>query len=562
MWLEPLLLVPRSNVRERRCNRITPTQIDTNGLTHLFFAYASVDPGNFSILASHSEDVDLYKEFTARKTPTMQTWIAVGGFDFSNPGPTQQIWKLMTAKSDWRAQFITSLAKFMAHYGFQGVDLDWQYPSAGNRGGSINDAVNFVALVRDMRQAWGNKYGISATLPAEYWYLRDYDPKGMEPYLDFFGFMTYDIHGSWGSDANALGSIVRSHTDIREIQNDTVPLWFDHLDAKKINLGLSSYGRGYTLADSKCAHPGCKVVGPSKPGLCTNSAGLMSYVEISDLVKQKKLKPQIVPDTMSKQITWDDQWIGYDDDETMAMKISWASQNCFRGTMVWTVDLKAGEGSGSTPDDVGVSTRLGHLSGSAHSSGDLQTVSGHPSSSGHPSISTHPNGSTGSSKPGRPTRPSQASPESPTITKSGTVTSTTMTPGVLITEGASAVVALVPLAIGLVASLTQAQQAITTLSESKSPKADDVKHALEILTAAYSSLGILGATIPKLNANSLPQDSKPAIQNIAKNLPQIGQGTKETMTDLMSAVKDPKNMDIDDIHKANQLLGNQGSVTQ
>ena len=250
----------------------------------------------------------------------------------------------MTAKDDRRAQFITSLEKFMTLYGFQGVDLDWQYPSAEDRGGSTNDAVNFVALVRDMRQAWGNKYGVSVTLPADYWYLRGYDPKGMETYLDFFGLMSYDLHGFWDSDLNTWGSIVRPHTDIREIQNDTQPLWFDQLDPKKINLGLSNYGRGYTLADPKCAHTGCTFKGPSQAGSCTNSPGLLSNVEISEIIKQKKLKPEIVLDTMSKQITWDDQWIGYDDDETMAMKINWAAQNCFGGTMIWSLDLDSGEG--------------------------------------------------------------------------------------------------------------------------------------------------------------------------------------------------------------------------
>lgn len=42
---------------------------------------------------------------------------------------------------------------------------------------------------------------------------------------------------------------------------------------------------------------------------------------------------------MMKQITWDDQWIGYDDEETVAMKKKWASSYCFGGTFIWSVDL-------------------------------------------------------------------------------------------------------------------------------------------------------------------------------------------------------------------------------
>ena len=32
----------------------------------------------------------------------------------------------------------------------------------------------------------------------------------MEPYVDFFGFMAYDLHGFWDADVQTLGSIVRA----------------------------------------------------------------------------------------------------------------------------------------------------------------------------------------------------------------------------------------------------------------------------------------------------------------------------------------------------------------
>lgn len=90
-----------------------------------------------------------------------------------------------------------------------------------------------------MRESFGTSFGISLPLPPDYAYLQWYDAKGMEPYVDFFGFMSYDLKTS--------GSIVRGHTDVREIYNDTLPLWYDDLDPKKINFGMAYYGRGYTL---------------------------------------------------------------------------------------------------------------------------------------------------------------------------------------------------------------------------------------------------------------------------------------------------------------------------
>ena len=201
-----------------------------------------------------------------------------------------------------------------------------------------------------MRAAFGTMYGISLTLAPDYWYLRGFDPKAMESSVDFFGFMSYDLHGSWDADVKTLGSLVRPQTDIREIANDSVPLFFDNLDPAKINIGLAFYGRGYTLASSSCAYFGCPFIGPSNPMPCTAFAGVASNTEIKSIIAQKGLQPELIPDAMVKQITWDDQWIGYDDDDTFALKLSWADSHCFGGTMIWSIDMDSGSGSGNTPD--------------------------------------------------------------------------------------------------------------------------------------------------------------------------------------------------------------------
>lgn len=195
-----------------------------------------------------------------------------------------------------------------------------------------------------MRASFGNQYGISVTLAPDYWYLRGFDAKAMEPYVDFFGFMAYDLHGFWDADIPTLGAVVRGQTDIREIYNDTLPLWFDALEPPKINFGLAYYGRGYTLADPKCNQLGCLFTGPSLPGPCTNFAGVLSLAEIKGYIIDKGLTPETLQAPMMKQITWGDQWICYDDEETVAMKKKWASGLCFGGTMVWSVDFNSGPG--------------------------------------------------------------------------------------------------------------------------------------------------------------------------------------------------------------------------
>ncbi|KAM0273542.1 hypothetical protein ACHAQH_008291 [Verticillium albo-atrum] len=187
----------------------------------------------------------------------------------------------------------------MDKYGFQGVDLDSEYPGAPERGGrKLADVRNFPMLLRGMRAAHGTNYGISLTLAPDYWYLKWFDAKAMESSVDFFGFMAY---GGLYFPRPWLGH--QAMTEIREIANNTIPLWFDGLDPSKINFGLAMYGRGYILADSKCNQLLCPFSGPSKSAPCTAFGGVMSLVENKQLIKERGINAQYLTDSMMKQIT-------------------------------------------------------------------------------------------------------------------------------------------------------------------------------------------------------------------------------------------------------------------
>lgn len=83
----------------------------------------------------------------------------------------------------------------MDTYGFDGVDLDWEYPAADDRGGVESDTANYVLLAQEMKSAFGSKYGLSMTLPTSYWYLQHFDLKGIQGSVDWFNLMAYDLHG-------------------------------------------------------------------------------------------------------------------------------------------------------------------------------------------------------------------------------------------------------------------------------------------------------------------------------------------------------------------------------
>lgn len=47
-----------------------------------------------------------------------------------------------------------------------------------------------MALVKEMRAAFGSKYGLPVTLPTSDWYLQHFNVKGLQDSVDWFNFMT------------------------------------------------------------------------------------------------------------------------------------------------------------------------------------------------------------------------------------------------------------------------------------------------------------------------------------------------------------------------------------
>jgi chitinase len=77
--------------------------------------------------------------------------------------------------------------------GFDGLDVDWEYPGAPDRGGKVEDTKNFVALMQTLRQTFdqsGGRFGLSFTAPSSYWYLRWFDLPGLLKHADWINLMT------------------------------------------------------------------------------------------------------------------------------------------------------------------------------------------------------------------------------------------------------------------------------------------------------------------------------------------------------------------------------------
>lgn len=54
-----------------------PENIDTTGLTHLIFSFATIDPTTFAVNPMHPYDEKLYSDFLALKDGSNK-WIGIG----------------------------------------------------------------------------------------------------------------------------------------------------------------------------------------------------------------------------------------------------------------------------------------------------------------------------------------------------------------------------------------------------------------------------------------------------------------------------------------------------
>ncbi|EEP77206.1 predicted protein [Uncinocarpus reesii 1704] len=264
-------------------------------------------------------DLGLFKAFTGlkKRKPSLKTFISVGGWDAGG-----RIFTTMAHRASYRKAFIKSAVKLMDKYGFDGIDIDWEYPVAWERG-----------------------------------YLKGFDIQRLERYVDWFNFMSYDIH---------------------EIEAGLDLLWRNGVDPGVVSLGLGFYGRSFTLKDPGCNQPGCAFIrrgrasGGAKAGECTGQSGVLSNYEINRILKSKSLTPASDQEAAVKWISWDsDQWVSYDDAETLRRKGEFANARCLGGTFAWALDL-GGPGTLGRPETLNGSDLEGaNPDGSDSGSGDV-----------------------------------------------------------------------------------------------------------------------------------------------------------------------------------------------
>ncbi|KAJ7114949.1 hypothetical protein C8R44DRAFT_984268 [Mycena epipterygia] len=329
----------------RGCMSYTPEKISAETLTHINFAFALIS-SSFNVVEMSPGDSDLWKRTTALKSrnPTLKVFLSIGGWTFNDP-PTAKIFSDMVGSDASTKTFITSLLRVFETYGFDGLDVDWEYPGASDRGGVPADTKNYVTFMAAVKKAFsGPGYGLTFTAPSSFWYLQHFDLPGLLEHADWVNVMTYDLHGTWDGVDIWIGPLVEAHTNLTEIDLAFKLYWRVGIDPSQMVMGLGFYGRSFTLASSDCSSPGCIWASGANAGPCSGQSGILMYNEIMSILSQtdsngETPSPVFDEDAAVKYVVWDtNQWVSYDDSESFAVKMNYANDHCIGGTMIWSMD--------------------------------------------------------------------------------------------------------------------------------------------------------------------------------------------------------------------------------
>lgn len=313
-------------------------RIPAEKLTHLCYAFAKVVDGK--VVAQQSGDASLANDAFCQqicaqlqalkqRNPELKILISIGGWSadgFSDAALTP----------DSRQKLARSTVEFIQKYQFDGVDLDWEYPSNDMAGikARAEDKQNFTLLLTELRRqlnattAPNSPYLLTIAAGAGQYYLDGVEIQAVAAQCDFINLMTYDFYNGWASRAGHHANLYRAaHDPEADSADHAVQLYLANgVRAEQLVLGCPFYGRSLR--------------GVAQPGLGANgkpqSNGTYSYQKIiAELLPSGRYTRHW--DAAAK-VPWlfdGDEFISYEDPESIALKGQYVKQHGLAGAMFW-----------------------------------------------------------------------------------------------------------------------------------------------------------------------------------------------------------------------------------
>lgn len=336
--------------------------MDPDLITHINFAFANLQDDG-SIVVGDSW-VDVEKPFGSDswesaadsrghfnqlrlmkdKYPHIRTLISVGGWTWSSK------FSGVASTEAGRKKFAQSALDFCLKYGFDGLDIDWEYPVEG--GNDIphlpEDKENYTKLVAEVRRVFdeqekkdGHHYLLTIAAGANPTFVQNTEMKKMMEYLDYINLMTYDFHG--GSWAEITGHNAPLYaTDPEDplcVSNSIETYLAAGVDPQDMNMGLAYYGRGWVdvaSTDNSGYLQSGKGTQGTGFGLGTWEGTCFDYWDLTDNYIGKSDYKRYFDETAKVPYLFNGStFISYDDAESILYKLDYANQKKLGGVMFW-----------------------------------------------------------------------------------------------------------------------------------------------------------------------------------------------------------------------------------
>ncbi|KAL1490348.1 hypothetical protein ABEB36_013061 [Hypothenemus hampei] len=294
--------------------------------THLIYGYAGIKEENFNIIPL-DEALDIhrqnYKHVTdlKRRFPGLRVLLSVGGNrDVSGEGSDKNLkYRALLESVETRLAFVNSAHNLVKTYGFDGLDLAWEFPESKPKkirnkvsawfvnlkhkivGESVIDEKaeehkeQFTALVREIKNVFRHD-GLLLTvsqLPNVNSTVY-FDAKQLSPNVDFVTLQAFDYHTPERNPkeldypAPLYELLDRKFDENADYQ---VRHWLGQgFPANKLILGIATYGRAWKLDEDSglTGVPPVTADGATEAGQYTNEVGLLSYPEICNKIANQK----------------------------------------------------------------------------------------------------------------------------------------------------------------------------------------------------------------------------------------------------------------------------------
>ena len=225
-------------------------KIPYNRLTHICHAFVQPQ-ANGSLFAPSG-----YLEpalITNAHAAGVKVLVSIGGAD----EVARQNFVTIAASASLRTAFANAVEAFCRTYGYDGADIDWEFPQNATERTNQNLLIQAVRDKFNSSPAPAPSWEITMAISPGNWYGQWNDYSYLNNVVNFYNLMTYDYHGEWSSHSGHNSPLYRG-TDPLDGENID---WSHNymtvtrgVPASKMNLGVPFYG--YRFPNSETLYDG------------------------------------------------------------------------------------------------------------------------------------------------------------------------------------------------------------------------------------------------------------------------------------------------------------------